>query len=114
MSTRWPSRSLRSSYRWIVLDTPPVGAVADALALSSLADGIVLVAGAEMVSRKAVLTTLNRVAETGARMLGVVLNRAQVARRGYYYSRYYGHYGHYGYYGAPEEKQRGDVPTTIQ
>jgi capsular exopolysaccharide synthesis family protein len=106
--------SLRGSYRWIVLDTPPVGAVADALALSSLADGLMVVAGAEMVSRKAVLTTLHRIADTGARVLGVVLNRAQVAKHGYYYSRYYGHYGHYGYYGAPEGKDSAGTPTTIQ
>ncbi len=104
--------SLRSRYRWIVLDTPPVGAVADALVLASLGDGVVVVAGAEMVSRKAVLNTLHRVSETGARILGVVLNRAQVARHAYYYGRYYGHYGHYGYHS--EAKNRASMPTTIQ
>lgn len=105
--------SLRHSYRWIVLDTPPVGAVADALVLASLGDGVVVVAGAEMVSRKAVLNTLHRVSETGARILGVVLNRAQVARHAYYYGRYYGHYGHYGYHEAGK-KNRASMPTTIQ
>jgi len=91
---------LRGTYRFIVIDTPPVSAVADALALAAFADGLVVVAGAEMVSRKAVLTTLQRIADTGARVLGVVLNRAQITRQGYYYSRYYGHYGHYGEYAA--------------
>ncbi len=104
--------SLRAQYRWIVLDTPPVGAVADALVLASLSDGVVIIAGAEMVSRKAVLNTLHRVSETGARILGVVLNRAQVARHAYYYGRYYGHYGHYGYHA--EGKTRASMPTTIQ
>jgi capsular exopolysaccharide synthesis family protein len=105
----------RECYRWIVLDTPPVGAVADALVLSSLADGVVVVAGAEMVSRKAVLTTLHRIADTGARILGVVLNRAQIAKHSYYYGQYYGHYGPYGHYGEPPAR-RADAPqpTTIQ
>lgn len=105
--------SLRGRYRWIVLDTPPVGAVADALVLASLSDGVLVVAGAEMVSRKAVLNTLHRVSETGARVLGIVLNRAQVARHAYYYGRYYGHYGHYGYH-ERGEKGHASMPTTIQ
>jgi capsular exopolysaccharide synthesis family protein len=104
--------SLRSRYRWLVLDTPPVGAVADALVLASLGDGVIVVAGAEMVSRKAVLNTLHRISETGSRILGVVLNRAQVARHAYYYGRYYGHYGHYGYHA--ESRPRASMPTTIQ
>jgi Mrp family chromosome partitioning ATPase len=60
-----------------------------------------------------VLNTLHRVSETGARVLGIVLNRAQVARHAYYYGRYYGHYGHYGYH-ERGEKGHASMPTTIQ
>jgi capsular exopolysaccharide synthesis family protein len=89
---------LRKFYDWIVIDTPPVGAVAEALILAPHADGVIVVAGAEMVPKKAVLHTLERIHESGARILGVVLNRAQVDKHSYYYSHYYGHY--YGeYYG---------------
>jgi capsular exopolysaccharide synthesis family protein len=88
--------SLRGLYHWIVIDTPPMGAVADALILSSFADGVVVVAGAEMVPRKAVRHTLERISETGVRILGLVLNRAQVEKHSYYYGHYYGHY--YGDY----------------
>ena len=91
---------LRGFYDWIVLDTPPVGPVAEALILGPLTDGVVVVVGAEMVPRNGVRHTLDRVTETGARLLGVVLNRAQVEKHSYYYGRYYGHY--YGrYYGSP-------------
>ena len=91
---------LRGFYDWIVLDTPPVGPVAEALILGPLTDGVVVVVGAEMVPRNGVRHTLERVHETGARLLGVVLNRAQVEKHSYYYGRYYGHY--YGrYYGTP-------------
>jgi capsular exopolysaccharide synthesis family protein len=83
---------LRKFYDWIVVDTPPVGAVAEPLILAPVSDGVVLVAGAEMVPRKAVLHTLERIDETGARILGVVLNRAQVEKHSYYYGHYYGHY----------------------
>lgn len=78
-------------YDWIVLDSTPVGAVADALTLARLTSGAVLVVGAEMVPRRAVRLTLERIHATGSRVLGVVLNRAHVERHSYYYGRYYGH-----------------------
>ena len=101
---------LRKYYDWIVIDTPPVGAVSEALIIAPHADGIVVVAGAEMVPRKAVLHTLERVHATGARILGVVLNRAQVDKHSYYYSHYYGHY--YGeYYGKTPTPGRAPRPA---
>ena len=97
---------LRKFYDWIIIDTPPVGAVSEPLILAPLTDGVVVVAGAEMVPRKAVLHTLERIHDTGARILGVVLNRAQVDKHSYYYSHYYGHY--YGrYYGSQSHKHSG-------
>ncbi len=95
---------LKKTYDWIVVDTPPVGAVAEPLILAPMTDGAVVVTGAEMVPRKAVLHTLERIHDTGARILGLVLNRAQVDKHAYYYSHYYGHY--YGrYYGTQTPKR---------
>jgi Mrp family chromosome partitioning ATPase len=88
--------SLRGTYSWIVIDTPPVGAVADALILSSISDGVLVVTQAERTPRQAVRRTLQRVREAGARILGLVLNRVQIEGNAYYYSYYYGHY--YGDY----------------
>jgi polysaccharide biosynthesis transport protein len=98
---------LRRSYDWIVVDSPPVGAVAEPLLLSPLMDGVVMVVGAEMVPRKAVRESLDRIRGTGARVLGVVLNRAQVEKHSYYYGHYYGHYYgvRYGQAQAPAENK---------
>lgn len=102
---------LRGFYNWIVLDTPPVGAVAEALILAPISDGVVVVAGAEMVPRNAVRNTLDRVAETGARILGVALNRVQVEKHAYYY----GHYGHYyGRYDLPAHEVDGGKVSNIR
>lgn len=93
---------LRGLYNWIVIDSPPVAAVADALILTRVTDGVVIVVGAEMVPRSAVSQTIERISETGARVLGLVLNRAVFDRQSYYYGSYYGrYYGHYygHYYG---------------
>jgi polysaccharide biosynthesis transport protein len=98
---------LRTFYDWIVVDTPPVGAVAEPLILAPLADGVVVVARAEEVPRKAVMHTLERIHDTGARVLGLVLNRAQVERHARYYGHYYGHYygKYYGRKGGPRPVQ---------
>lgn len=95
--------SLREAYDWIVVDTPPVAAVAEPLMLAPLSDGVVVVTGAEMVPRGAVQHTLERVAATGARILGIVLNRAQVEKHADSFGHFYGHY--YGrYYGRAGER----------
>jgi receptor protein-tyrosine kinase len=87
---------LRGYYAWVVVDTAPIGAVPDALVFAPLTDGLIVVVGSEMVHRNAVVNTIERIGTTGARILGVVLNHADVARHSYYYGQYYGHYaGHY-------------------
>ena len=108
--------ALRDRFDWIVLDTPPVGAVSEALVLASLTDGVIVVAGAEMVPRKAVAHTVERLANTGSRVLGVILNRAQVERHSYYYGRYYGHYyGHYyGRYAHDRSRDRVAPPGAVR
>jgi capsular exopolysaccharide synthesis family protein len=90
----------RGLYRWVIVDTSPVGAVSDPLVLAPRADGVVVVAAAETVPRAAVRRTLERVAESGARVLGVVLNRARVDRYAYDYEHHYGH-GYGAYHRAP-------------
>jgi capsular exopolysaccharide synthesis family protein len=96
--------ALRGFYNWIIIDSPPIGAVADALVLSPMVDGVAVVVGAEMVPRKAVRHTVDRVAESGTRVLGVVLNRARAERHSYYYSHHYSHgYASYHQEAGPRE-----------
>jgi capsular exopolysaccharide synthesis family protein len=102
---------VRDFYDWVIIDTPPVAVVADALVIATMVDGVIVVAGAEMVPRKSVQHTLERVAATGARVVGAVLNRAQAERFSYYYGRYYGHY----YYGDYHKAyQQGPAPKESQ
>jgi succinoglycan biosynthesis transport protein ExoP len=100
---------LRSFYEWIVIDTPPIAVVSDALVIAPLTDGVIVVAGAEMIPRKAIAHTLERVAMTGARVLGVALNRTQAERRSYYYGHYQGHY--YGHYHDAYQRDTGPKPA---
>jgi capsular exopolysaccharide synthesis family protein len=80
---------LRPDYDRIVLDTPPAGAIADALVLSRLADGVLVVAHSGKVARGELLHVLDRLASAGAPLWGVILNRARPDRHAYDYGPYF-------------------------
>lgn len=78
-------------FDWVVIDTPPVLAVTDAVIVASMVASVVFVVGAEMtrwpLGEQAVQTLLT----ARPRSIAAVLNRVDFARNRYYYSRYYGH-----------------------
>ena len=78
-------------FDWIVLDTPPVLAVTDAVILAPLVSGVTFVVGAEMTRRRLAERALETIMSAPPRFCAVVLNKVDFARNKYYYSRYYGH-----------------------
>lgn len=88
--------TLHSKYDWIIVDSPPVMAVADAALLARDATGVVFVVGAEMSSIETVREAVDELDTAKATILGAVLNRVDVERNGFYYSKYYNpDYEHY-------------------
>jgi polysaccharide biosynthesis transport protein len=65
---------LKEQYDYIIIDTPPVAPVADSLVLSPLADGVIVVVRSKKTIKKEAKKTLFKLRESGARILGVVLN----------------------------------------
>lgn len=84
-------------FDWIVLDTPPVLAVTDAVIIAQKVGGVVFVIGSEMTRRVHAERALETLQSGRARGIGVVLNRVDFDRNKYYYSRYYG-YQYKNYY----------------
>jgi capsular exopolysaccharide synthesis family protein len=78
-------------FDWIIIDTPPVLAVTDAVILSPNVDGVTFVVGAEMTRRRLAERALETILNSHPKMVAVVLNKVDFARNRYYYSRYYGH-----------------------
>jgi capsular exopolysaccharide synthesis family protein len=78
-------------FDWIIIDTPPVLAVTDAVILAPMVAGVTFVIGAEMTRRRLAERAIETVAQTQPKFTGVVLNKVDFARNRYYYSRYYGH-----------------------
>lgn len=81
----------------IVIDSPPLLAVADALVLAPQMDGAVVVVQYGRTHLRAAQQAVSQLQQAGARVLGVVLNQVPIGRRGYGYG--YGYYTQYrGYY----------------
>jgi capsular exopolysaccharide synthesis family protein len=78
-------------FDWIIIDTPPILAVTDAVVLAPLVAGVVFVVGAEMTRRRLAERALETLYSTSPRQVSVLLNRVDFARNRYYYSRYHGH-----------------------
>ena len=78
-------------FDWIVIDTPPVLAVTDAVVVAPLVSGVVFVIGAEMTRRRLAERAIGTVVSARPRQVAVVLNKVDFVRNKYYYSRYYGH-----------------------
>ena len=77
---------LAQRYDYVILDSPPVLPVADALALSRVVDGVLMVSQANRTSKRALSEGLARLEQVGAPVIGIVLNRAsEGSSRGYGY-----------------------------
>jgi polysaccharide biosynthesis transport protein len=94
---------LRTEYKFIVIDSPPIMAATDAVILSALTDGVLLVVRSGQTPKEAFTRTRDLLTAVKCRLLGVVLNAVDSSAPDYYYSyRYYPYAYGYGY---GEEKQ---------
>lgn len=92
--------ALRQEADYIIIDSPPVLAVADAFELARVADGVALIVGVERVRRPQLETAIGALRQVGAPLIGVVANR--LARTGV---DAYGYYA-YGYQSQAAEEAR--------
>lgn len=76
---------LRERFDVVVLDTPPLLPVVDALLLAHLADGVVLVSRSRSSSRAEIHRSLTLLRQRDTNLLGLVLNDVEMRReKGYY------------------------------
>ena len=87
MPTRQLLARLRDMADIVIIDSPPVLMMADAQIAATMADGVVLVVSALEAKRRATERAVSLIEMTGARLLGIVLNKQDVKS-----SDYYGYY----------------------
>jgi succinoglycan biosynthesis transport protein ExoP len=89
---------LRRRFKFIVIDSPPIMAATDAVIVSSLTDGVLLVVRSGDTPKEAFTRTRDLLGAVKSRILGVVLNAVDSSAPDYYYSyRYYPYAYGYGY-----------------
>jgi len=93
---------LRSQYEVIVIDSPPVQLVSDAVMLAQLATSVLFVVRADATPYPIARHALSRLHRVDAPVLGAVLNQIDLEKADSYYGEYSGYgdryYRKYGYY----------------
>ena len=79
---------MKEHFDYIILDTPPVQAVADAQILSTKVDGTIIVVRAGVTKKEDVHDTVNILKKVNANIIGTVLHAVDNSKNKYYY--YYG------------------------
>jgi capsular exopolysaccharide synthesis family protein len=97
-------KALRTAYDWVIIDSPPILAMADTAVVTPLTDGLVLVVSAETTARHAALRAADQIRGVNGKVLGVILNRVDLQRNAYYYGHYYGEY-YRAYYSSEKKEQ---------
>ena len=101
---------LSGEYSMILIDTPPVNVVTDAMELAKYISGIVVVLRYGVTTNEDVEDAIKKIEFAKMNMLGFIMNDIKMKKSGYYSSKYkskyyykkgYG-YGGYGYGSAPE------------
>ena len=88
---------LRTKFKFIVIDSPPIMAATDAVILSVQADGVLLVVRSGETPKEAFTRTRDLLTSVKCHILGVVLNAVDSSAPDYYYSyRYYPYSQGYG------------------
>jgi Mrp family chromosome partitioning ATPase len=82
---------VRQPYDYVLIDSPPVMAVSDALLLSTMVDGVVVVIGSRGTPRDIVRHACSRLRHAQANILGTMINRVNIKHNGYA-ATYYGSY----------------------
>jgi len=92
-------RVLREVYDYIIIDTPPLGAVIDSAVSARMSDGAILVVEVNMINYHFAQDVKEQLERSGCKIIGAVMNKVPVKNKGYYqkyYKKYYDYYDEYG------------------
>lgn len=87
--------ALGEYYDMILIDTPPIGVVSDALVLSKYTNGIVLMARHGSTRTGDLKRSIERIETVDANLLGIVLSDVDVKNTSYSYRNKYSNYSEY-------------------
>lgn len=96
--------SLEEWADWVIIDTPPLLAVADPAAVARWTDGVLMVTQAGKSTRDAAKKAVEMLEKVGAKVAGVVVWGIEEGKGGTGYGFYAGSYYYAGYYATDRSK----------
>jgi capsular exopolysaccharide synthesis family protein len=107
---------LRKRYDRVLIDTPPLAAVTDALIVLPLVDASIYTIFFNKVRRKAAQFCAKQMQEANIPCCGAVLNGLNLDISGYYYAQYYdkSYQSYYGETGQKKRRRTGSKPTNTE
>lgn len=90
---------------YVIVDTPPVGAIVDAAVVAKSCDGAIIVVASNLATKKELVSAKQQIEKSGCPVIGAVLNKVEMTRSSKYYHRYYGAYESKGYYRRDSEDE---------
>jgi capsular exopolysaccharide synthesis family protein len=102
---------LRRQFEWVLVDSPPLASVTDALLVARHADVVVYVVQHNKMDKKLVKRNVTALRKATPNLLGAVLNAVDVKAKGYYYY-YYQH--DTGTTGKTTPAARGPTPVAAR
>jgi len=95
-------KTLEPHFTHIIIDSPPAACFTDAVLVSSMVDGVLMVIHCGKTPREVLLRSRQMLIAGGANLLGVILNQVNLGAPSYYY---------YGYYGRPHSATEDEAPS---
>ncbi len=89
---------LREVYDYVIIDTPPLGAVIDSAIVAKISDGAIMVVEVNAISYRFAQNIKEQLERSGCRILGAIMNKIPVENSGYYHKYYRKYYRYYGKY----------------
>ncbi len=100
---------LKDQFDYILIDSPPIGLVSDALAFSTLVDSAIYVVKCMDTPAPLAVKGIRRIMDQNTKIMGIVLNQLDFRSSHLYYGEYtpYSKYGYKGYgYSAEDDKDK--------
>lgn len=106
-------QNAKKSFDYVIIDTPPLGAVIDAAVIASYCDSAILVISANKVNARTARYVKNQLEKSGCRILGAVLKNIDSNKNSFYYKHYYKYYYSH-YYGSLHSQYAQSNKTNVK